>query len=74
MLMVVMGPEDFETSYEQRQQAVHKSAQLVAEVEEVYGKIVEQQNKFDVAKRSATANLKNAELEFSKLEAKVMID
>jgi len=40
---------------------------LVTEVEDAFRIVEEQQRKFDLAKRAASANLKHAETEFTKL-------
>lgn len=40
---------------------------LVTEVEEAFRMVEEQQRKFELAKRAASANLKHAEAEFTKL-------
>jgi hypothetical protein len=53
--------------YTERKEAVLATGDLVAELEDAFRKVEEQQRKFDLAKRAASANLKHAELEFAKL-------
>ena len=74
MLLAMMGQDDFEMTFFERRRAVHLSGGLVLEVEDNFRTIEEHQRRFDLAKRSATANLKNAELEFVKLGDKIGIE
>jgi hypothetical protein len=54
-------------SYSERKEAVLATGDLVTEVEEAFRMVEEQQLKFELAKRAASANLKHAEAEFTKL-------
>jgi hypothetical protein len=70
-LMAMMGTEDFSIPFAERREAVLKVDLYICEVEDAFRHVQEQQHKFDLSKRSATANLKNAELEFVKLVDKI---
>jgi myosin heavy subunit len=70
-LMALMGAEDFSIPFTERRDAVVKLDNYIVEVEDAFRVVQEEQHKFDLSKRSATANLKNAEIEFVKLVDKI---